>query len=183
MGKNFQKKETISVRINDEINYDEARVIYKEKNGEDCENDFNEVMKVSKAKKIADSKGLDLIEINSKANPPILKIYDYTKYIWELKQIEKRKKKNIVDTKEIQLSVNISKHDMETKAKHAKEFIAKGEKVRLVLTMRGRELSRREESSKSFYEFLDLMGDGISYDSAPKNDGNKVIAIIKKKKV
>ena len=121
MGKNFQKKETISVRINDEINYDEARVIYKEKNGEDCENDFNEVMKVSKAKKIADSKGLDLIEINSKANPPILKIYDYTKYIWELKQIEKRKKKNIVDTKEIQLSVNISKHDMETKAKHAKE--------------------------------------------------------------
>ena len=182
MAKNYQKTETFSVRINDEINYDEARVIYKEKNGEDGENDFNEVMKVSKAKKIAETKGLDLIEINAKANPPILKIYDYTKYIWELKQVEKKKKKNSVDTKEIQLSVNISKHDMETKAKHAKEFLAKGEKVRLVLTMRGRELSRREESSKSFYEFLELMGEDISYDSAPKNEGNKIIAILRKKK-
>ena len=182
MAKKYQKTETFSVRINDEINYDEARVIYKEKNGEDGENDFNEVMKVSKAKKIAETKCLDLIEINAKANPPILKIYDYTKYIWELKQIEKKKKKNSVDIKEIQLSVNISKHDMETKAKHAKEFLAKGEKVRLVLTMRGRELSRREESSKSFYEFLELMGEDISYDSAPKNEGNKVIAILKKKK-
>lgn len=182
MAKKYQKTETFSVRINDEINYDEARVIYKEKNGEDGENDFNEVMKVSKAKKIAETKCLDLIEINAKANPPILKIYDYTKYIWELKQIEKKKKKNSVDIKEIQLSVNISKHDMETKAKHAKEFLAKGEKVRLVLTMRGRELSRREESSKSFYEFLELMGEDISYDSAPKNEGNKIIAILKKKK-
>ena len=182
MGKNFQKKETFSVRINDEINCDEARVIYKEKNGEDNENDFNEVMKLSKAKKIAEDKGLDLIEINAKANPPILKIYDYTKYIWELKQIEKKKKKKTNETKEIQLSVNISMHDMETKVKHAKEFIAKGDKVRLVLTMRGRELSRREESSKSFYEFLSLLGEGISYESAPRNEGNKVITILKKKK-
>ena len=71
---------------------------------------------------------------------------------------------------------------METKAKHAKEFLAKCEKDRLVLTMRGRELSRREESSKSFYEFLELMGEDISYDSAPKNEGNKIIAILRKKK-
>lgn len=182
MTKNFQKKETFSVRANDEILYDEARVIYKESNNSESDNDFNKVMKVSEAKKIADSLGLDLIEINSSAKPPILKIYDYTKYIWELKQIEKKKKKNGVDTKEIQLSVNISKHDIETKVKHAKEFIAKGEKVRLVLTMRGRELSRREESSKSFYVFLGMMGDEIGYDSAPRNEGNKIIAILKKKK-
>ena len=90
--------------------------------------------------------------------------------------------KNIVDTKEIQLSVNISKHDMETKAKHAKEFLSKGEKVRVVLIMRGRELTRREESSKSFYEFLSLMGDEISYDSVPRNEGNKIITVLKKKK-
>lgn len=182
MAKNFQKKEKFSVRANDEIKYDEARVIYKETNNADSENDFNKVMKVADAKRFAEKVGLDLIEINGKANPPILKIYDYTKYVWEMKQAEKKKKKNCVDTKEIQLSVNITKHDMETKAKHAKEFIEKGEKVRLVLTMRGRELSRREESSRSFYEFLAMMGDVISYDAAPRDDGNKVIAVLKKKK-
>lgn len=182
MAKNFQKKATFTVRANDDITYEEARVIYKEHNNADSENDFNKIMKVSEAKRIADEKGLDLIEINSSAKPPILKIYEYSKYVWEQKQIEKKKKKNVTDTKEIQMSVNISKHDMETKVKHAKEFIAKGDKVRIVLIMRGRELSRREESSKSFYEFLSLMGDGIAYDCAPKDEGNKVIAILRKKK-
>ena len=107
---------------------------------------------------------------------------NYTKYIWELKKKKKKKKKNIVDTKEIQLSVNISKHDMEIKAKHAKEFLSKGEKVRIVLIMRGRELSRREESSKSFYEFLSLMGDEVSYDFSPRNEGNKIVTVLKRKK-
>ena len=182
MGKNFQKKETLSVRVNDDIRYYEARVIYKEYSDKDGENDFNKIMKVSDARRFAEKIGLDLIEINGKTTPPIIKIYDYKKYLWELKQAEKKKKKNTVDVKEIQLSVNISTHDLEIKAKHAKEFIAKGHKVRVVLTMRGRELTRREESSKSFYEFLGMMGDDISYDSAPKSDGNKVITILKKKK-
>lgn len=182
MGKNFQKKEKITVRANEEITYNEARVIYKECNNVDGENDFNKIMKVSEAKKFADDIGLDVIEINGNANPPILKIYDYTKYIWELKQIKKKKKKNGVNTKEIQLSTNISKHDMETKAKHVKEFVAKGEKVRVVLIMRGRELSRRTESSKSFYEFLSMLGDEISYESAPRDEGNKIITVLKKKK-
>lgn len=182
MGKNFQKKENFRVRANEEIRYDEARVIYKESNNEESENDFNKVMKVSDAKLFAEKVGRDLIEINGNAKPPILKIYDYTKYIWEMKQIEKKKKKNAVETKEIQLSVNISKHDMETKAKRGREFIAKGDKVKVVLTMRGRELTRREESSKSFYEFLEMMGEGLSFDSAPRNEGNKLIAILKKKK-
>jgi translation initiation factor IF-3 len=182
MGKNFQKKETLSFRVNDEIRCYDARVIYKEHNDAVSENDFNKIMKVSDARHIAETLGLDLIEINANTNPPILKIYDYKKYLWEMKQIEKKKKKNVIDVKEIQLSVNISPHDMETKAKHAKEFIAKGHKVRVVLTMRGRELTRRDESSKSFYEFLEMMGDDISYDSAPKNEGNKLITILKKKK-
>lgn len=182
MAKNFQKNEKVNVRVNDEIRYYEARVIYKEYSDSTSENDFNKIMRVSDARRIAEQKGLDLIEINGKTTPPIVKIYDYKKYLWELKQIEKQRKKNIVDMKEIQLSVNISKHDMETKVRHAKDFIAKGNKVRVVLTMKGRELTRREESSKSFYEFLNMMGDDISYDSAPKSDGNRVIAILKKKK-
>lgn len=182
MTKNFQKKDNFYVRANDDITYYEARVIYKQTNGEETEGDFNKIMKVSDAKRIANNLGLDLIEINGKTMPPIVKIYDYTKYIWELKQAEKKKKKNTSVVKEIQLSVNISKHDMETKAKHAQEFIAKGDKVKVVLTMKGRELSRRDASSKSFYEFLGMMGEDVSYDSAPRNEGNKIITILKKKK-
>lgn len=181
MAKNIQKKGTFKVRVNNDIRYETARVIYKEKNDTVSENDFNRVMSVYEAKKIADKLDLDLIEINERSTPPILKIYDYTKYVWEMKQLEKKKRKNVVETKEIQLSVNISLHDMETKARHAKEFIEKGHKVRIVLTMKGRELTRRDESSKSFYEFLEIMGNGVSYDLAPKNEGNKLITIIKKK--
>lgn len=181
MGKNIQRNAVIAPRVNDEITYYEARVIYKESNNADSENDFNRIMRVSEAKRIADEKGLDLIEINGKAKPPILKIYDYTKYMWEQKQLEKKKKKNIIEMKEIQLSVNISLHDIEIKANHAKEFIAKGNRVKVVLTMKGRELTRREESSKSFYELLSLMGENIAYESAPKAEGNKLIAILKKK--
>lgn len=182
MAKNFQKKDEYSFRINDEITYNEARVIYKEKHDEDSPNDFNKVMLVSQAKKIAYNYGLDLIEINRNAKPPILKIYEYSKYVWELKQADKKKRANVVNTKEVQLSANISTHDMETKVKQAKKFIEKGERVKLVLTMKGRELSRRDESSKSFYEFLNLMGDLISYETAPTNEGNKLITVLKRKK-
>ena len=71
---------------------------------------------------------------------------------------------------------------METKAKHAKEFLSKGEKVRVILIMRGRELTRREESSKSFYEFLSIMGDDISYDFPPRNEENKIVTVLRRKK-
>lgn len=182
MGKDFRKKESISVPVNDEIKYDEARVIYRKSKEADSEEDFNRIMKVSEALKIAESKGLDLIEINASTKPPILKIYEYSKYIWELKQAEKKKKKSTTETKEVQLSANISLHDMETKAKHALEFLEKGCRVRIVLTMRGRELGRVEESSKSFYTFVELLGESFVYDAKPNREGNKIIAVIRKKK-
>lgn len=182
MAKIYNDKKKSDLRVNEEITYFEARVIYKEKNDETSENDFNKIMKVRDAKRVANSLGLDLIEINGSSSPPVLKIYDYKKYLYEQKQVEKKNKKHNVSVKEIQLSANISVHDLETKVKQGKKFIEKGERVKLVLTMRGRELSRREESSKSFYEFLDYMGDDISYEVTPRNDGNKVIAVIKKKK-
>ena len=88
MAKKNLRKEKISVRMNEEITYEEARVIYKEHSNAESENDFNKIMKVSDAMKFAEDKGLDLIEINPNAKPPIIKVYDYTKYIWEMKLIE-----------------------------------------------------------------------------------------------
>ena len=147
------------------------------------ERDFNKVVPWREAIRLANEKGLDLIEINGKTKPIIVKLEDYSKYLYELKKQLKQKKKKTTALKEIQLSVNISLHDLEIKAKKAKEFLEDGDKVKVVLTMKGRELTRRESSKKSFYQFLTIMIDsGIaSFDSAPRDEEKKCYVILKKK--
>ena len=91
-------------RINREITgYNEVRLIYKEYRDGQSENDFNKVVKWSEAVSLSKEKGLDLIEINSKINPPIIKLEDYSKYLYELKKQLKQRKKNTTTLKEIQL--------------------------------------------------------------------------------
>jgi translation initiation factor IF-3 len=180
MGKpNKNKKEEIKEpRINDEIrgNYD-VRVIFTNEDGET----ENKVMPLWKAKNLAGHLELDLIEINPNATPPVCKISDYSKYLYELKKQAKAKKQNRTEVKEISLSVGISMHDLEIKAKKAKEFIEKGDKVKVSLLMKRRELERRELSKKSILEFIVLMNDVATPESLPKDEGNKCIVILKKK--
>jgi translation initiation factor IF-3 len=83
--------------------------------------------------------------------------------------------------KEIQLSVNIAKHDLETKVNNAKKFIEDGSRVRVILSMKGRELSRREDNKKSILEFIVMMDEVATPESAPKDEGNKTTVILKKK--
>lgn len=183
MAKNFQNKKNFDEpRINDEIdNYDVVRLVYKEHSDGKSENDFSKVVSIEEARRISDKMTLDLVEINSKATPPIIRLCDYSKYLWELKKASKNKAKNVVSIKEIQLSVNISSHDLEVKVNKAKEFILDGHKVKVVLTMRGRELGRRELSKDAFYNFIKEMSDVAVFDSQPKDEGNKAIVIFKKK--
>lgn len=171
-------------RINREITgYNEVRLIYKEYRDRQSENDFNKVVKWSEAVSLSKEKGLDLIEINSKINPPIIKLEDYSKYLYELKKQLKQRKKNTTTLKEIQLSANISVHDLNIKANKAKDFIENGDKVKVVLNLKGRELSRREESKRTFYQFISIMLDSglASFDSAPRDEERKSIVIFKKK--
>lgn len=171
-------------RINREITgYSEVRLIYKEHRDRQSENDFNKVVKWVEAVSIAKEKGLDLIEINSKTNPPIIKLEDYSKYLYDLKKQLKQRKKNTTTLKEIQLSANISNHDLNIKANKAKDFIENGDKVKVVLNLKGRELNRREESKKSFYQFISIMLDSglVSFDSTPRDEERKSIVIFKKK--
>lgn len=164
-------------------NYNDVRLIYKEHFTENSENDFNKIVKWGEAIRIANDKGLDLIEINSKTIPIIVRLESYSKYMYNLKKQLKQNRKKTNSLKEIQLSVNISHHDLEIKANKAKEFLKDGDKVKVVLIMKGRELSRREESKHSFYEFLRLMLDsGIaSLESAPRDEEKKTYVIFKKK--
>ena len=181
---NKNNNSIIEPRINHEIKgVTEVRLIYKEHKDGVSENDFNKVVPWREAIRLANEKGLDLIEINGKTNPIIVKLEDYSKYLYELKKQLKQKNKKTTTLKEIQLSVNISLHDLEIKAKKAKDFLKDGDKVKVVLTMKGRELTRREESKKSFYQFLEMMLDsGIAaFDSAPRDEEKKCYVIFKKK--
>lgn len=165
----------LSYRVNDEIyGYDSVRIV-----GENIESN---VVSLKEAKKMAETMEMDLIEINPKANPPIMRIGNYEKIIYEMKKNAKKNKQKVQELKEIQLSVNIAQHDLETKAKKATEFLNDGHKVKVILTMKGRELNRREENKRSILEFIVMLEDVASCESNLKDEGNKTVVILKKKK-
>ncbi len=180
------KKNNVIVepRINKEIvGHNEVRLIYREFKDRPSENDFNKIVSWKEAISLSQKMRLDLIEINSKTTPIIVRLEDYSKYLYDLKKQIKQKNKNNVSLKEIQLTANISMHDLQIKINKAKDFIENGNKVKVVLTLKGRELSRREESKKSFYQFIDILMDtGLaSFDSVPRDEEKKSIVIFKKK--
>jgi len=103
-------------------------------------------MDAKAAQKLANDKGMDLVKIAPQAKPPVCKIMDYGKYKFELGKREKENKKNqkVVNTKEIQLSPSIDTNDFNTKCRNAIKFLQKGDKVRVVVRFRGREVSHSE---------------------------------------
>lgn len=161
-------------RVNDEIRVGgNVRIV-----GEGIE---SKVVAMSEARKIAEDMELDLVEIQGKSDVPIVKVCNYEKMLYELKKAAKKNKQQVKPLKEIQLSVNIAKHDLETKANNAKKFIEDGSRVRVTLAMKGRELSRREDNKKSILEFIVMMDDVAVPESTPKDEGNKTVVILKKR--
>lgn len=159
-------------RINSEIiGVNEVRLV-----GDD---NFSGVMSLEKAQAKADELGLDLIEINGSVTPPICKIYEYSKFLFEEKKKEKKQVVSVV--KEIQLTANISEHDLDVKVGMAKKFIQEGHKVKVVLKLFGRQLGRREDSKLSLLTFITKMEDVAKPESLPKDEGKSVIVILKKK--
>ena len=161
-------------RVNDEIRIGgNVRIV-----GEGIE---SKVVTMSEARKIAEDMELELVEIQGKSDVPIVRVCNYEKMLYELKKAAKKNKQHVKPLKEIQLSVNIAKHDLETKANNAKRFIEDGSRVRVTLAMKGRELSRREDNKKSILEFIVMMDDVAVPESTPKDEGNKTVVILKKR--
>ena len=159
--------------INDEIRLndkDEVRLVV---------DDESNVVLYKDVKNTANENGFDIIGINLKATPPVLTVGDYNKFRYDFKKSRKPNKQKPL--KEIDLRVNIAPNDLSTKVNHAKEFITHGSKVKVVLTVKGRELSRFEQSSKPIYDFIDMISDVAIPENLPKRDGNKFIVILKKK--
>ncbi len=158
--------------VNEEIKLKEVRVI-------GVEGEAIGVMSSDAALSLAYDKGYDLVLMAPAAQPPVCRIMDYGKYRFERDKKEKEaKKKQTIELKEIQLSYRIDTHDFETKARHAQRFLESGNKVRVVMRFKGREMSHMsmgQEIMKKFEDFCSAYG---TVDKPPVLDGRLLSMVI-----
>ena len=169
---------TISeLMINGQIRDKEVRVIGE--NGEQIG-----IMSSKEAMKLAQEAELDLVKIAPKAQPPVCKIVDYGKYRYELarKEKEAKKKQKTVEVKEVRLSPNIDTNDFNTKANSAKKFITKGNKVKVTLRFRGREMAHMQQSKHILDDFAELLADVATVEKAPKLEGRSMSMVLTEKR-
>ena len=159
--------------LNEEINLKEIRVVTAD--GEPLG-----IMSSKEALKLAYEKELDLVMIAPQATPPVCKIMDYGKFCFEKQKREKeaKKKQQTVELKEIQLSCRIDTHDYETKLNHAKRFLTAGNKVRVVIKFRGREMSHMAIGRDLLEKFLEDVKEVGSCDKKPVLDGRFMSMVI-----
>jgi len=139
---------------------------------------------IQEALRIADELGLDLIEIAPEANPPVCKIMDFSKFIYEKKRKlkEQRSKAAQVTVKEIRLSPNIDDHDFDFKLRHAINFLKEGNKVKVELFFKGRTILFQERGEMILLKFADAIGEYGKVETLPKLEGKKMFMIIAPKK-
>lgn len=133
---------------------------------------------------LAQDEGLDLVKIAPKANPPVVKIIDYGKYRYEQSRKEKeaRKKQKTVELKEVRLSPNIDVNDLNTKINAARKFLTKGDKVKISLRFRGREMSHVQTSKHIITDFADALSDIATVEKNPKMEGRSMTMVVSPKR-
>ena len=163
--------------INEQIRDKEVRVIGE--NGDQLG-----VMPIKEAMRLADEAELDLVKIAPTAKPPVCKIVDYGKYRYELARKEKdaRKKQKTVELKEVRLSPNIDSNDLNTKISAARKFIGKGNKVKITLRFRGREMAHMQQSRHILDDIAAQMADIAVVEKAPKQEGRSLAMVLGEKK-
>ena len=162
-------------RINEKINHSEVRIIsFGERDG---------VYSIREALEMAKQEGLDLIEISSKAHPPVCKIMDYSKFKYEKSKQEKKNKKNSKNKpeKEIKFGPNTGDHDFSFKLKNAREFLEKGHRVKAYIQFKGRELAFKEKGELMLLKFAEALTDLGGVDALPKMNGRKMFVTISPK--
>ena len=141
------------------------------------------IMSAKEAQQLADAKGVDLVKIAPQAKPPVAKIMDYSKYRYEQQKREKenRKKQKTVETKEIRLSINIDIGDFNTKANQAKKFLSKGDKLKVSIRLRGREMAHADLGVANMNRFAEELGEEANVDKKPKLEGRQVLMFMSPK--
>ncbi len=163
--------------INEQIRDKEVRLI-----GEDGTQ--LGIMSSREAMRLAEEAGLDLVKIAPTAKPPVCKIVDYGKYKYEQlrKEKEARKKQRIIEIKEIRLSPNIDTNDLTTKINAARKFITKGDKVKITLRFRGREIAHMNNSKHILDDFAESLADIAIVEKAPKVEGRSMTMFLTEKR-
>lgn len=161
--------------INNQIKEKEVRVINENK--EDCG-----VLTLNSALALAQDSDLDLVLVSPTAVPPVCRLMDYSKYKYDAAKAEKKKMKNqkVTEVKEIRLTSQIAANDLNTKIKNARKFIDDGNKVRVTLYFRGREIIYQKDGEKTINTFCDKMSDIAVFD-APVLKGRVLSTVLSKK--
>ncbi|MBE5906821.1 MAG: translation initiation factor IF-3 [Lachnospiraceae bacterium] len=162
--------------INEQIRDKEVRLIGE--NGEQLG-----IVPTKEALRMAEDADLDLVKIAPKAEPPVCKIIDYGKYKYEQvrKEKEAKKKQKTVELKEIRMSPNIDTNDLNTKINSAKKFLSKGDRVKVTLRFRGREMAHMQQSKYILEDFAKAVEDIAVIEKAPKVEGRNMSLVLAKK--
>ena len=142
------------------------------------------IMSSREALKIAEEAGLDLVKIAPTAKPPVCKIVDYGKYRYELarKEKEAKKKQKVIEIKEVRMSPNIDTNDLNTKVSAARKFLTKGNKVKVTLRFRGREMAHMQTTKHILDDFAQMLSDVAVVEKAPKVEGRTMTMFLTEKR-
>jgi len=164
--------------MNDRIRAREVRVI-------DDETGQLGIMPPFEALKLAKERGLDLVEISPTAQPPVCKIMDYGKFLYENEKKERaaKKKQKVITVKEVKFSINVDDHDYVTKKNHVLRFLGEGDKVKASLRFRGREMAHRNLGREMIDRLIKDVADKAIVEFSPRMEGNTMHAILAPKKI
>ncbi|HSN27572.1 MAG TPA: translation initiation factor IF-3 [Kofleriaceae bacterium] len=171
-GRFDRRRPEAGLRINHRIRVPEVRVI--------AEEEQLGVLPTHEALRLAEERGLDLVEISPRAFPPVCRIMDYGKYKYEeaKKKQQARKRASTVETKEIKFRPKTEEHDMAFKVKHIRRFLEEGNKVRLAVVFRGREITHPKTGMNVLDRVVELCADIASVEATPNMEGRRMIMVI-----
>jgi len=160
-------------RINENIEAQEVRLV-------DESGQMVGVVPLAEALERAQAVGLDLVEVSPNASPPVCKILDYGKFKYEAqkKASAARKKQRVIDVKEIKMRPNIDDNDYNIKMRKIQEFLAEGDKVKVTLRFRGRELAHQDLAMSLMERVRDELGDQAKVEQFPKMEGRQMVMIM-----
>ena len=163
--------------INEQIEFSKVQVV-------NSEGQKIGLMPTEKAIELAEEEGLDLVLVSPNPSNPVCKILDYSKYKFEMnkKAKESKKKQKTIEVKEVRISPNIDKHDLEVKAKNASKFIDAGNKVKVTMRFRGRELNFIDQGREIMNNFRDLIVDAQVEKEAKMEGRNLIMFLVPKQK-
>ncbi|MDX1590967.1 MAG: translation initiation factor IF-3 [Balneolaceae bacterium] len=158
--------------MNDEIRSSKVRLIKPDEE--------HEIVPIERALEIAESFNLDLVEVAPNARPPVCKVIDFGKFMYEKKKKEKeaKKKQHTIQVKELRFRPTTDDHDLEFKTRHAREFLEGGDKVKATVQFRGRDMLYTEQGEKLLNELAESLSDVGKIESKPTMEGRRMIMIL-----